>query len=114
MGKFLYIAFYTLYLSIIINNRPIVLPAEPESLPVLPPLTHNLVSQDSMVHQLVDLMLLVVHAELMETLLLVIEPTMLPVANQDSTLSMDHVLLVQIMPNHVAEELLPNVTSDSS
>jgi hypothetical protein len=67
-----------------------------------------------MVPQLVDLKLLVVHAEHKKTLLLVIELTMLPVVNQDSTLLMDHVLLVQIMPNHVPEELLPNVTLDSS
>lgn len=95
-------------------HGPTVLLVQSELLPVLLPLMHYLVSQDTMLPQSVDLKLPVPHVQLPETSSLVTELTMLSVVNQDSMLLMDNVLLAQVMLYHVMEELFSNVTLDSS
>jgi len=92
----------------------IVLPVQQELLPVHQLLISNLVLMDITLFQLEDLTFLVMFAQQQVILLLVIMLPMLLAVNQDLMLLMDNVLLAQAMLNHVKEELLPNVTLDSS
>lgn len=95
-------------------HGPIVLLAQPELLLVLPPLTLYLVNQDFMLPQSVDSKSLVPNVQLTEILSLVTKLIMLSPVNQDSVLSMDHVLLAQIMLNHVKDKSFSHVTLDST
>lgn len=97
-----------------LHNGLLVLNVHLQLLPVTQLQPFNHVYQPSMLHQLQDLMLPVLHVQLLEMLLNVTMLIMLQDVNQDITHSMELVLNVQPMLNHVMDYQLFNVKQDSS